>query len=306
MKLSRAFTAILRTPTYDFADFLEELRRNNLRQSLGKNIPDVPISPSERRRNWAIPSYDFGTMIEHIAVERPDIAERLVTGAAGLSSQGLLSLPFPECAFIFHHKVDDRTPLGGLFVARLEQSKCGESVTVEAYSRLGGTPTFKRLPLVLRIEPRAGEKSTRLHPRFELSVHEEWMSSYRQRSSDDLVVWDTSNTITMALALLALGREGETYSFSEPQAAKFAAINVGRSGIANPLPPVPSTRCLKIDIDSVQRISWKGRPGSHTPKRPHERAGHHRKLKGRDEPVWVNASKINGGGEPRNYVVESR
>src|SRR5688500_2592692 len=118
-------------PRFEYPDFVDALRHNRVRQSFGTAAPDWPLDAQQRSRDWALPSYDFGTLIEHIALNRNDVASRLVDRAAELAEEGRLRAPYDECVYILRHIPDRRMPLGGVSFYRISHN--GSEVVSEGF-----------------------------------------------------------------------------------------------------------------------------------------------------------------------------
>ena len=281
--------------TGGFADFYEAVRKGNavaiVSNASSSRITVAPLWRDQIHHEWAVPSFDFGHVLDPHSPSTfigeqawkemwPDVMD-LLTGES-------FRLPFDECVYLVRYR---ETPQKWETVNLLHlwHDEDGTIAGNTYFQQDASQPVMRRWTLMpFQFVVHQGDNTGvefNFDPRANLSpdVEAEYVLDMRTKYSEALV---------LTLLLRSNG-----IVIEEPELSRTAEVNRGRASAK--LPPLSRTRVIRFGHlkRATSTVSGIG-----SPKRPHERRGHYRKLR-TGKVVPIAASKVHGGADAPSYVV---
>ncbi|WP_457091140.1 hypothetical protein [Microvirga sp. P5_D2] len=276
----------------DYVTFVEALRKRQVLQEMGSAGRPKALNEIYRRLDWAIPNYDFGSQF---------YSPGRKTGPALDFSRMFLQwmaerpvrLPFPEVVFLLegprHH-----------FAVRAQEEDDGYFVLLTFARRKDGGPIV-RWPVAIRFRRHPTSDSLGSYaPDIALAIEE----GAEGVGGDVTMKWARGmifDTMICSFALVAAKPDGEFLAATEAETISLESANRGR--VSAGLNPLPATKVLTVRFNALDKLVWRKREGSHSPKAPHIRRGHERRYPD-GKVLWIEATSVKGGAAPKPFTVD--
>jgi hypothetical protein len=273
----------------EYPDFLNAMRAGRVGETVRREWTPtgdrIVIRPVDQRLDWAVHNYAFPTIEDMPDEFFWDVRERGVE----LFKAGQLRLPFSPVVYM----VAAGPHLGGTMLYRLtdEDDRRFAVAVYQWQPQLNGAVRICSGWIAPSPDDPTDLAFRLIPPRVE-SVE----------ALQGPTVAAVQNGVTLT-ALLTLPQAEPLLELTLPDSAKLDEINRGRALGSRPR-LVPQERIIRIRVDEANRIVWRTGPRPHGSPSPHDRAGHHRRLKN-GGTTWVSGSKVLGGAPvpPSTTVV---
>lgn len=285
--------------TESYPDFVEAVRQRKALSIVSvspQGRVEVASLPAEyRAHDLALPSFDFGYVFD--PNDRSFIGkqtlDKMWAESLPIVRDGKFRIPFPECMFLFRYR-ETAQKYETVNLVHLWETDDGTVICNTFYQQdmTGITKQWTKAPF--QFEICAGNV-------LSYSFDDAANLSYASAADYQL---DAHTKYTECVHACWLLRSNRVITETDEITPRLEQVNRGRTS-SGKLNPLPATRVIRFDRATLVSALPQGPAAPGSPKSPHERRGHYRKLRSGRE-TWVNASRIRGGQETQpQYEVKS-